>query len=61
MINKPLSNCNTCKNKFHKSCINIWLKSKGNCPLCRSKWKIEAINIENQDSLLHFNKFVIKQ
>lgn len=28
----------TCKNWFHKECMNIWLNNHDNCPLCRSPW-----------------------
>lgn len=28
----------TCKNYFHKVCMNIWLKKNQSCPLCRSNW-----------------------
>jgi hypothetical protein len=60
MLNRQLvSNCCTCKNKFHKSCINRWLRAKNNCPLCRSHWEIDTINIENQDSLTHFSRLTI--
>ena len=24
-----------CKHKFHSSCIELWLKVKGSCPICR--------------------------
>ena len=26
-----------CKNIFHHSCINKWIKSKEDCPICRKK------------------------
>jgi len=29
----------TCKNTFHRECINLWLSKNVNCPLCRSSWK----------------------
>ncbi len=29
----------TCKNFFHKECIDLWLNSgHSNCPLCRGRW-----------------------
>jgi hypothetical protein len=32
----------TCKNYFHKECINLWLSSgHNNCPLCRAEWITE--------------------
>lgn len=32
----------TCSHKFHSTCINIWLKQKLKCPLCK-----ERINLGN--------------
>lgn len=25
-----------CRHGFHEECLTAWLKSKGNCPICRS-------------------------
>lgn len=38
MKDKILIECKTCKNLFHKICINQWLRNsnRGNCPLCRN-------------------------
>jgi hypothetical protein len=27
-----------CKNGYHDTCIKMWLKTKNNCPMCRSPW-----------------------
>jgi hypothetical protein len=38
------SNCvSDCNHQFHKSCIDIWLKTNNTCPLCRAE------NIELRD------------
>lgn len=33
--NNHTHQCTLCKNKFHTTCINRWLKESDNCPLCR--------------------------
>jgi hypothetical protein len=44
----------TCKNYFHKECINLWLSSgHNNCPLCRAGWINEGEeNVENVEVIL---------
>ena len=38
----PDMSCSVCKNKCHKSCLNKWWASTGNCtcPYCRSPWVV---------------------
>jgi hypothetical protein len=33
--NEELRLINNCSHEFHKSCIDIWLNSNNNCPICR--------------------------
>jgi hypothetical protein len=33
---RTLPSCNHC---FHKKCVDKWLKSKSNCPICRNELK----------------------
>jgi hypothetical protein len=49
---ESLAQCiTTCKNYFHKECINLWLSSgHNNCPLCRAGWVTE--NEENVEVIL---------
>ena len=30
----------TCKNFFHKECMDIWLSKNKKCPLCRADWDL---------------------
>ncbi len=40
----------TCKNHFHKECINLWISSgHNNCPLCRAAWVKDEI--ENEEDI----------
>ena len=39
----------TCNHVYHLDCIQNWLNTRNNCPLCNTEWetsKIELINIE---------------
>ncbi len=36
LLTKDNKSCTTCRNKFHNVCLNIWLRTKNTCPLCRS-------------------------
>jgi hypothetical protein len=47
----------TCQNFFHQSCMNIWLKRKQNCPLCRSPW---PRNESTEDELTYLSKVKLK-
>jgi hypothetical protein len=49
---ESLAQCiTTCKNYFHKECINLWLSSgHNNCPLCRAGWISE--NEDNVEVIL---------
>ncbi len=38
---KNSTKCKTCVTVCHNSCLNIWLKNKNTCPMCRSIWKKE--------------------
>jgi hypothetical protein len=41
----------TCKNYFHKECIDLWLNSgHHNCPLCRGKW-VSKDNIQGNEDI----------
>ena len=56
------TSCETCKNTFHKSCIDRWLQKNSTCPLCRQKMVINNNNhvlTGNTDSLAHFDRLII--
>jgi hypothetical protein len=41
----------TCKNYFHKECIDLWTNSgHNNCPLCRGRW-ITKDNVQGSDDI----------
>ena len=40
----------TCKNWFHKECMDIWLNNHDTCPLCRSDW------CSNLEEICEFNQ-----
>lgn len=53
MFEHKVEKCSTCKNYFHDDCIEKWLNTTKNCPLCRSLWSKLAINKLN-DGLCKF-------
>lgn len=34
-IGKPVARLTTCHHRFHRKCINSWLKDHNKCPICR--------------------------
>ena len=38
---------NCCKHGYHQECIEKWLKTKRNCPMCKVEWKANKINNQN--------------
>ena len=37
--NIPNIRINCCKHGYHTECINKWLNTKRNCPMCKTVWK----------------------
>ena len=45
----PNVRINCCKHGYHTECINKWLNTKNNCPICKSTWQsTNYINYNNQ-------------
>lgn len=39
----------SCEHSFHQHCIEKWLESSGECPMCRLKWDCKkAYKFENK-------------
>jgi len=48
---EELSQCvTTCKNYFHKACMNLWLSEHSTCALCRADWLEVNTNIEEDET-----------
>ncbi|KAI3443022.1 uncharacterized protein J3R85_000374 [Psidium guajava] len=41
---KEIKRLRVCTHAFHKACINPWLKSKSNCPVCRAPIPVKRPN-----------------
>ena len=42
-----------CSHEFHKKCIDPWLQSKGNCPLCKLSILKRQVSTQHAHSLFH--------
>jgi hypothetical protein len=50
--------CRTCANALHTHCINIWLRTKQTCPLCRSAWQKPIGNEKDDTALAKFSSVI---
>ena len=48
---------NCCKHGYHTECIDKWLKTKRNCPMCKTFWKENNTNSQNipQNNIISIN------
>lgn len=53
-----LEKCGTCCNHFHSECLVRWLKSKSNCPLCRSVIKLPKNEIDENEIIDVMSKLI---
>lgn len=39
-----------CEHVYHNHCINRWLETREDCPLCNGKWEIERLGtVKSED------------
>lgn len=37
-LDNDIKTCYECKNGYHDGCLEIWLRNKETCPMCRKLW-----------------------